>query len=174
MWRNDTKCKYMFMFPLKNLARKGLRCPLGYSRGNAVYKFLIASFMTCEVTQSIRRLKSNNIFLKFKFKKCYFPAPVLQFWRSTSCDYCLLLRFALTHWGRVKHICVAYLTIIASDNGLSPSRHQNIIWTNAGILLIGPWGTNLSEVLISIPTFSFRKMLLSSVKRRHFVSASMS
>ena len=25
MWRNDTKCKYMFMFPLKNLARKGLR-----------------------------------------------------------------------------------------------------------------------------------------------------
>ena len=22
MWRNDTKCKYMFMFPLKNLARK--------------------------------------------------------------------------------------------------------------------------------------------------------
>ena len=25
MWRNDTKCKYMFMFPLKNLARKRLR-----------------------------------------------------------------------------------------------------------------------------------------------------
>ena len=24
MWRNDTKCKCMFMFPLKNLARKGL------------------------------------------------------------------------------------------------------------------------------------------------------
>ena len=24
MWSNDTKCKYMFMFPLKNLARKGL------------------------------------------------------------------------------------------------------------------------------------------------------
>ena len=24
MWRNDTKCEYMFMFPLKNLARKGL------------------------------------------------------------------------------------------------------------------------------------------------------
>ena len=24
MWKNDTKCKYMFMFPLKNLARKGL------------------------------------------------------------------------------------------------------------------------------------------------------
>ena len=24
MWRNDIKCKYMFMFPLKNLAHKGL------------------------------------------------------------------------------------------------------------------------------------------------------
>ena len=24
MWRNDVKCKYMFMFPLTNLARKGL------------------------------------------------------------------------------------------------------------------------------------------------------
>ena len=24
MWRNDTKCKYMFMLPLNNLARKGL------------------------------------------------------------------------------------------------------------------------------------------------------
>ena len=25
IWRNDTKCKCMFMFPLKNLVRKGLR-----------------------------------------------------------------------------------------------------------------------------------------------------
>ena len=25
MWSNDIECKYMFMFPLKNLARKGLR-----------------------------------------------------------------------------------------------------------------------------------------------------
>ena len=24
MWSNDIKCKYMFMFPLKNLARKGI------------------------------------------------------------------------------------------------------------------------------------------------------
>ena len=24
MWRNDIKCKYLFMFPLQNLARKGL------------------------------------------------------------------------------------------------------------------------------------------------------
>ena len=24
MWMNDTKCKYMFMLPLKKIARKGL------------------------------------------------------------------------------------------------------------------------------------------------------
>ena len=40
----------------------------------------------------------------------------------------------LTHWGRVTHICLGNLAIIGSDNGLSPSRRQAIIWTNAGIL----------------------------------------
>ena len=78
--------------------------------------------------------------------------------------------FRLTHWGRVTHICVAYLTIIASDNGLSPSRRQAIIWTNAGILIIRRLGTNFSEILIEIHTFSFKKMHLkmSSAKRRPF------
>ena len=42
---------------------------------------------------------------------------------------------------------------IGSDNGLLPGRHQAIIWTNARILLIGPLGTNLSEILIGIDTF---------------------
>ena len=32
-------------------------------------------------------------------------------------------------------ICVGKLTIIGSDNGLSPDQRQTIIWTNAGILL---------------------------------------
>ena len=30
--------------------------------------------------------------------------------------------FLLTRWGRVTHICVGNLTIIDSDNGLSPRR----------------------------------------------------
>ena len=54
------------------------------------------------------------------------------------------------HWGRVTHICVNKLTIIGSNNGLSPGRRQALIWTNAGILLIGPLGTNFSEILIEI------------------------
>ena len=82
----------------------------------------------------------------------------------------------LTHWGRATHICVGNLITIGSDNGLSPGRRQAIIWTNAGILSIGPLGTNFSEILIGIQTFSFKKMHLkmSSAKWRPFVSASMS
>ena len=44
-------------------------------------------------------------------------------------------------------ICVSKLTIIGSDNGLSPWRRQTIIWTNAGLLLIAHLGTNASENL---------------------------
>ena len=67
---------------------------------------------------------------------------------------------SLTHWGRVTHICVGKLTIIGSDNGLSPGRCQAIIRTNARILLIGTLGTNFSVILSDIHTFSFKKMHL--------------
>ena len=60
----------------------------------------------------------------------------------------------------MTHICVSKLIIISSDNGLSPGRRQAIIWTNDGILLIGPLGQNFSEILIEILTFSFKKMRL--------------
>ena len=60
----------------------------------------------------------------------------------------------------MTHICVSKQTAIGSDNGLSPGRRQAIIWTNAGILLIGPLGTNFSEILIEIYIFSFMKMHL--------------
>ena len=36
----------------------------------------------------------------------------------------------------------------SSDYGLPPGRRQAIIWTHVGILLIGPFGTNFSEILI--------------------------
>ena len=81
----------------------------------------------------------------------------------------VLLR-CLAHWGWVTHICVSKLNIIGSDNGLSPGRRQAIIWTNTGILLIWPLGTNFSEMLIEIHTFSFNKMHVKmlSAKRRPF------
>ena len=70
----------------------------------------------------------------------------------------------------MTHICVSKSTIIGSDNGLSPDQRQAIIWTNAGILLIGPLGTNFTEILIEINTFYFKKMHLkiSSGKWRPF------
>ena len=53
---------------------------------------------------------------------------------------------------------------------LSPGQRRAIIWTNVGILLIGPLGINFSEILIEINTFSFNKMHLkmSSGKWRLF------
>ena len=68
------------------------------------------------------------------------------------------------------HICVSKLAIIGSDNGSRPGQHQAIIWTNAGILLIRTLGTNLSEILSEIHTYSFKKMHLkrSSVKWHQF------
>ena len=56
-------------------------------------------------------------------------------------EYC----FRCAHWGRVTHICVSKLTVIGSDNGMSPDRRQAIIWTNAEILLIGPFGTKFNR-----------------------------
>ena len=65
----------------------------------------------------------------------------------------------LTHWGWTTHIYVGNLTTISSDNGLSPGRHQAIICTIAGIVLIG---TNFIEILIEIHTFSYKKMHLKT------------
>ena len=59
----------------------------------------------------------------------------------------------------MTHIRVSKLIIIGSDNGLSPGRRQAIILTNAGILLIGPIGTNFSE----IHTFSFKENAFEKV-----------
>ena len=102
---------------------------------------------------------------------------------SLKCGYLALhvslhwsqLRPPLTHWGLVTHICVSKLTIIGSDNGLSPGRRQAIIWTKAGILLIGPLRTNFSEILLEIYIFSSLKMHLKMCPEDggHFVSASM-
>ena len=72
----------------------------------------------------------------------------------------VIMIWVLTHWGRIMNICISKLTIIGSDNGLSPGRHHAIIWTNAGILFIGPFGTNFSAISIRIQTFSLKKMHL--------------
>ena len=69
----------------------------------------------------------------------------------------------LAPWGRVMPICVSKLTIAGWDNGLLPDWCQAIIWTNAGIFLIEPLGTNFSEIFIEIHTFSFQENVFENV-----------
>ena len=103
----------------------------------------------------------------FKICYCHVICNIVQ---GSFCVRVQPIRDNLTHWGRVTHICVGNLIIIGSDNGLSPERRQAIIWTNAGILSIGPSGTNFNEILIGIQTFSLKKMhfKMSSAKWRPF------
>ena len=66
-------------------------------------------------------------------------------WMGLYCTAYLTEFCQLTYWGRVTHTYVDNLTIISSDNGLSPGRRQAIIWATIGIL-----ATNVSENLIKI------------------------
>ena len=51
------------------------------------------------------------------------------------------------------HICVSKLSIIGSDNGLSPGWHQVIIKINAEIVLIEPSATIFSGISVENHTF---------------------
>ena len=63
------------------------------------------------------------------------------------------------------------MTMISSDNGLAPEHRQTIFWTNTGILLIGPLGTNFSEILIEIQAFSLNiiRLKMTYANIGHFV-----
>ena len=63
-------------------------------------------------------------------------------------------------------MCVIELTIIGSDNGLLPDQHQVIIWTKAGMLLIGTLGSNFGEFLSEIHTFSVKKIRLKMLSAK--------
>ena len=85
---------------------------------------------------------------------------------ETNCVY------AFFSWARVTHICVSKLTIIGSENGLSPDRFQAIIWASDGMFLIGALGTDFGEVLIHLLSIKcFWKCRQKTCG--HFVSASM-
>ena len=109
---------------------------------------------------TIRIFNITHLWEHYSAKNCHSK-------RSKSITFLIFFSFVaipheppLTHWGRVTHICVSKLTNTGSDNGLTVGRHQAIMWTNAGILIIGHLGTNLSEILIKIYTLSFKKIHL--------------
>ena len=63
------------------------------------------------------------------------------------------------------------VTIIGSDNALFPGQRQAMIWTNDAILLIGPLGTDFSEISIEFIYFLSRKYIWKCRLRNgvHFV-----
>ena len=115
----------------------------------------------------------NNIWIKiqqFSFQKMNFKMSSAKFWPFVSISIChwksywykviqlpvdiLSVYHVLTKWRRFTHICTSKLTIIGSDNGLSPT-----VWTSAGILLIGPLATNFRETIIKFIHFKPRKCI---------------
>ena len=114
-----------------------------------------------------RYLTHHAIIRQWTYQVFYnaWRAPQMSFCQAVNSRMICILwqicnEIVLTHRGRVTHICVGKLTIIGWHNGLSPERRQAIIWTNAGIVLIGPLGTNFSEILIEIQIFSLKKIRL--------------
>ena len=122
------------------------------------FHFIIILFLTTRAIQNV------IVVTRFNYE-CEYNEISNEFavwWKNYQWNGSKIYKwcFELSHWGWVTHICIGKLTIIGPNNGLSPGRHQAIIWTNAGILLIGLLGTNFSEILIQIQTFSLRKIRL--------------
>ena len=133
------------------------------------YHYNVAESLSDAIWQGVEYTKMNikrvNM-IRLKQYGWQFADDILKciFLKDTSCICILFLPVSptknngsLIHWGRVTHKCVGKLTIIGSDNGLSPDRRQAIIWTNAGLLLVR---TNFSDFLSEIRAFSFKKMHL--------------
>ena len=147
-------CGLTWPVGISTIFQRPLAIPLHYAR--RLWKSLPFLFMLDHESAWSLSIDLLNFFCNV----CWYWSHRLLTWRLPM----------LTHWGRVTHICVSKLTLIGSDNGLSPGRHQAIIWTSVGILLIWPLGTKFSEIFIEIQIFLFKKMHLnmSSVKCHPF------
>ena len=107
---------------------------------NCNYSIIFRSHFNCVLCYTVSWNLGHVIYLVVRW--CY--DAMMYLLRYDTCHVDMI--WLLTHWGRVTHTCVGKLTIIGSDNGLSPERRQAINKTDAGILLIEPWGTNFSEI----------------------------
>ena len=163
---NDYWC-YLFEYSISHLWNGG-------------YWFYLIRYFTC--TDSNRQPALIPIAIKFVCRFIHQPrckaitetnnilyyqqgAPLVQQWwlgwpTNRSCNWTPF---------NSSPPSVAYLCqwgSIGSDNGLSPDRHQAIIWTNTGILLLRPLETNFSESILKIQKFSFMKMHLKMLSAK--------
>ena len=101
------------------------------------------------LSTSINCTTFHNILFDYPYILCYQSSSPLTIYFIWVCQINLQIdnQFQLLSQ---EHISVSKLTSIGSNNNLSPGRCQAIIWTKAGILLIGPSVTNFSEILIEI------------------------
>ena len=123
--------------------------------------FSLTLYKTCSYGGCLTHLSLDNI--------CWPPMPAISqtVFSSAICEWKVLYsnfsevcsQGSNCQWGR-----------IGLGNGFVPNRRQAIIWTNPGILLIGPLGTNFNEILFEIWKFSFKKIKLrmSSAKWQLF------
>ena len=139
---NDRKSTYNSLFKKKNHLNK--------SKFDTCTKDIVSHPLWCSGWNILWELG--------QYRGCWCPGSMPPSGHWWDCH--IGTSSLLTHWGRVTHICVSKPTIIGSDNGFSPGRRQAIIWTNAGILSFGSLGTNFSEMIMEIHTFSFNKMYL--------------
>ena len=72
----------------------------------------------------------------------------------------------------MTHTCVSKVTINGSDNGLSPGWRQVIVWTNAGMLLIG-LQVNIAVKYLSKLIYFHSRKCISKCRLINRVSASM-
>ena len=130
--------------------------------------FMVTSlkFLRWERVECISSSSKPHLVISIHVRNWWFVSEWKQFTFFLGVTMTRWSCYPLTYWCWVTHICVNKLTIIGSDNGLSPDRHQAIIWTNTGILLLWPLGTNFREILIEVLTVSFKKVRLegSSLK----------
>ena len=113
----------------------------------------------CQLRPWIACYCSTVIYQLRPWMACYCSTVIYQLrpWMACYCST-VIYSFPLSHWNRMTHTCISKITIIGSDNGLSPGQCQAIFWTNAGILS-NP-GNKFQWNLNEIHTFSLKEMHL--------------